>query len=95
VADSIRAPFAQHHAVVRLHAPVETVADRLPASAGVLEAVDDQTCLLRTVTESLEWLALFVGVLGVDFDVVEPPALADCVRGIAERCARATSGGAR
>ena len=91
VVEAIRAPFATHQAVIRLHAPLEVVADRLPPSAGVLEAVDADTCLLRTVTDSLEWLALFVGVLGVHFDVVEPPALLDCMRTLSERFARASA----
>jgi predicted DNA-binding transcriptional regulator YafY len=90
VADAIRAPFSQHQAVVQLHAPLEAVADRLPPSAGVLESVDDHTCLLRTAADSLEWLASFVGVLGVDFEIVEPAALVDYVRALGERFARAT-----
>ena len=89
VAQAIQAPFSKHQAIVRLHAPLETVADRLPASAGVLEAVDARTTVLRTATDSLEWLAMLVGVLGVDFDVLEPPALRDAIREIGRRFARA------
>ena len=91
VAEAIRVPFSQHRAVVRLHAPMPAVADRVPPSAGVLEAVDDHTCLLRTDTDCLEWLTVFVGVLGVDFDVVAPAALVDCVRAAGERFARASA----
>ena len=90
VAEAIRAPFAKHSAVVRLLAPMEAVANRLPPSAGVLEAVDAETCILRTATDSLEWLTMFIGVLGVDFRVLEPPALVDCVRTTSERLARAS-----
>jgi predicted DNA-binding transcriptional regulator YafY len=89
VGEAIRAPFARHHAVVRLHASLAVVADRLPPSAGVLEVVDEDTCDLRTATDSLEWLALFVGVLGVEFEVREPVELVECMRGIHERLARA------
>jgi predicted DNA-binding transcriptional regulator YafY len=90
VAEAIRAPFATHRAVVRLHAPLEVVADRLPPWAGLLEADGDHSCVYRSATDSLEWLALFVGVLGVDFEVLEPAVLADCVRTIGERFARAS-----
>lgn len=90
VAEAIRAPFSRHQAVVRVHAPLEVIADRVPPPAGVLETVDDHTCVLRTAADSLEWLALFVGVLGVDFNVVEPAALVDYVRAIGERFARAS-----
>jgi predicted DNA-binding transcriptional regulator YafY len=89
VAEAIKAPFAQHQAVVRLHAPVHVVTDRLPPSAGVVEAVDDHTCVLRTTTDSLEWLAMLIGVLGADFEIVEPDDLRECVRTIGERFARA------
>jgi predicted DNA-binding transcriptional regulator YafY len=66
------------------------VADRLPATAGVLEAEGAQRCILRTTTDSLEWLAMFIGVLGVDFTVVEPAELTHCIRAIAERFTRAS-----
>lgn len=89
VAEAIRAPFSQHQAVVLLHAPLAVVADRLPPWMGVLEAHGDEACVLRTATESLEWLALCVGILGVDFDVLEPAALLDCMRTIGARFARA------
>lgn len=90
VAEAIRAPFSTHQAVVRLHAPLAVVADRLPPSAGVLEPESADSCLLRTATDSLEWLALFIGVLGVDFDVIQPAALLDSIRTIGERFARAS-----
>jgi predicted DNA-binding transcriptional regulator YafY len=44
----------------------------------------------RSATESVEWLALLVGVLGVDFEVLEPAELVECVRTIGERFARAS-----
>ncbi|MEX2620428.1 MAG: YafY family protein [Egibacteraceae bacterium] len=91
VAEAIKAPFARRRATVRLHAPVAVVAARLPPWAGVLEAVDDQTCVLRAATESLDWLAMLIGVLDVDFTVVEPDELRVCVRAIAERLARSAA----
>lgn len=91
VAAAIRAPFERHRAVVRLHAPLAVVSARLPPWAGVLEAVDEQTCVLRAATESLDWLAMLVGALDVDFTVVEPDELRVCVGAIAERLARAAA----
>jgi predicted DNA-binding transcriptional regulator YafY len=89
VADAIRAPASPQHAVLRLHAPLEVISDRLPGWAGVLEAVDAHSCVLRSATDSLEWLAVLVGALGVDFEVLEPDAMISCVRTLAERFARA------
>lgn len=93
VAAAIQAPFAQHQAVVRLRAPAEVVSDRLPPSAGVIEPLGAQECILRTATDSLEWLAMLVGIVGVDFTIVEPPELRDVVATIGERFARATPPG--
>ena len=90
VAEAIKAPFSQHHAVIELHASADVVGDRLPTSAGVLEALGAHTCVLRTPTDSLEWLAMLVGVIGVDFRILEPVELRDCVRTIGQRFAWAT-----
>jgi predicted DNA-binding transcriptional regulator YafY len=91
VAAAIQAPFERQRAVVRLHAPVEVIAVRVPPWGGVLEAAGPDACVLRTAAESLEWAALFVGVLGVDFEVLEPEELRDCVRVLGERFARAAA----
>lgn len=91
VAEAIQAPFARHRAVVRLHAPIDRIADRLAPWAGVLEPDGSDACLLRTVTDSLEWLTVYIAVLGVDFDVLEPAELRDEMRAIGQRLARASS----
>jgi predicted DNA-binding transcriptional regulator YafY len=77
---------------VRLHAPAEAVAQRIPAGVGLLEVVDEDTCLLRTGAETLDALAVHLGMLGADFEVSEPPELVDHIRALAERYRRATSG---
>jgi predicted DNA-binding transcriptional regulator YafY len=94
VAESMHAAFAVHEAVVRLHAPVESLRARVPPSAGTLEPDGDDACLLRATTESLEWLAAYIGVLGVEFEVVDSPALLECVQAVGQRFARAAAGGA-
>ena len=91
VAEAIRSQFTTYSAVIRLAAPAGVVAQRIPPSAGSLEAVDDSACVLHATTDSLEWLAMLLGVLDVDFEVVEPAALADCIRAIAQRLARGVS----
>jgi predicted DNA-binding transcriptional regulator YafY len=80
----------RHHARVRLHAPAEAVAQRIPPGVGLLEAVDDGTCLLHTGAETLEVLAVHLGMLGADFEVDEPPELVDHLRLLADRYRRAT-----
>ena len=84
---SIPYPF---RARVTLQAPVEAVTKRVPPSAGVLEAVDQSSCLLHTGSHSLEGLTIHLMLLGVDFQVHEPPELIDYLRRLAERLGRAS-----
>jgi predicted DNA-binding transcriptional regulator YafY len=72
-----------------MHASAEALAERVPPTAGVLEAVDDHTCVLYSGSNSLDALALHVALLGVDFEAHEPPELLDHVRTLAARLGRA------
>jgi predicted DNA-binding transcriptional regulator YafY len=58
---------------------------------GAVEPLDDSRCVLRTSDDSLDWLAIRVGMLGIDFEVHEPPELVERFRLLAGRFARATS----
>ena len=80
----------RHRARVRLRAPAETVAERIPPGVGLLEAVDERTCVLDTGADTLDTLAVYLGMLGVDFEVSEPPELVEQVRRLADRYRRAT-----
>jgi len=77
-----------YRAEATLHAPIGQVAARL-GSAADLEPVDEHTCRLRGHTDTLEWLALRLAVLGCDFEVHEPPELAEYLRALGERASRA------
>jgi predicted DNA-binding transcriptional regulator YafY len=74
-----------------LHAPVEAIAKRLPPSAGTLEAIDERACMLHTGSHSMEGLAIHLMLLGVDFQVHEPPELIEHLRRVAERLRSACS----
>ncbi|MBX6383270.1 MAG: YafY family transcriptional regulator [Microbispora sp.] len=78
----------RYQATILLRAPVRRLAEGLPPTAGQLEAVDDTSCLLRTGANSLDKLALYIGLMGADFEVLEPAELRDHVRALAERFAR-------
>ncbi len=82
------APYP-HRARVTLHAPVETMAERVPPTAGVLEAIDERTCMLYTGAPSLEILCAHLAMIGVDFEVHEPPGLVDEIGRLIERLGRA------
>jgi biotin operon repressor BirA-like protein len=91
VSRRVSAAAWRYHARVRVHAPVEEIRRRIPAAAGVVEAVDEGTCLLRTGADTLETLAVYLGMLGADFKVDEPPELVAHLRDLADRYRRATT----
>lgn len=78
-----------YRARVTLHCPVEALAQKIPPSAGVLEAIDDRSCMLHTGSHSLEGLTIHISLLNVDFEVHEPPELVDYIGRMARRFVRA------
>lgn len=89
VAANLRGIQYRHQAHVTLHAAAGELAARFPWIADALEAHDARSCMYRTSDDSLDWLALRIAGLGVDFDVHEPPELAARCRELAARLARA------
>ena len=71
-----------------VHAPAAEVAARLPAAV-VVVAVDEQRCTAEAGSDSAHELALWLGLLDADFDVSGVPELAEHVRRLADRYARA------
>ena len=71
--------------------PREDLDRRVPPSYGSLEPIDEPRLLL-TGSDWLGGLAVYIAELGVDFTVVEPPELAERVRELAGRFARAGAG---
>jgi predicted DNA-binding transcriptional regulator YafY len=86
------APY-RYQARIVLHAPAAEIARRAPDNWGTLEPLGDDSCEYRTGDDSLDWLAMRLGMLGADFDVLEPPELRERCQTLGERFARA--GGAR
>jgi predicted DNA-binding transcriptional regulator YafY len=75
----------RYEARVTLHAPAETIRKHVPSHWGAVEPIDDHTCEYRTGDDDLNWLALRIAMLGVDFDVHEPPELSEHLRAMARR----------
>ncbi len=86
-----RAP-SRHQARVTLHAPAAQLAARWPHTRDALTPLDEHSCEYRTSDDSLDWLALRIGMLGCEFEVHEPPELVACLGEIARRFARAAGG---
>jgi predicted DNA-binding transcriptional regulator YafY len=82
----------RYHARVVVHAPADVVAEKITPAVGTVEAVDDHTCVLDTGANMLEVLAVYLGMLGHDFHVAEPPELVEHLRALAVRYGRSTPG---
>lgn len=78
-----------YRAVATLHMSAEEVTRKLGGSVGELEELDERTCRLRSHTDTLEWLAFRLTMLGCEFQVHEPPELVDYLRVLAARVSRA------
>jgi predicted DNA-binding transcriptional regulator YafY len=75
----------RHRARVLLRVPAAVARERIPPTVGAVEEVDAETCLLSTGSDSLYSLALHVGLLGCDFEVLSPAELADTVATLGRR----------
>lgn len=92
VARGVTSRAYRYQAVATLRTAAENVAQYTSSGFATVEAVDDGTCVLRTGAESLDALAVFIGMLGVDFEVHQPPELRDQPRVVAARLSRAAEG---
>jgi predicted DNA-binding transcriptional regulator YafY len=75
---------------VVFHAPAATIAARVPPLAGFLQPRGKDRCVLESGAHSLDVLVMHLGLVGADFDIEEPPELAEKARELAARLRRAT-----
>ncbi|MET7327994.1 YafY family protein [Nonomuraea sp. NPDC005650] len=78
----------RYRATVRVHAPAGELA-RHPLGLEV-EPVDETTSLVRLGGDDLDGMAAWIGFMGADFEVLDPPELAEAVERLAERYRRAS-----
>ena len=78
-----------YEARVTLHVAADEIAKRVSSHMGSVQPIDANSCELRTRDYDLSWLALRIAMLGVDFEVHEPPELVDHLRALADRLRRA------
>ena len=74
-----------------MHAPAAAVAEVVPPTAGLVEPVDEHTCVLHAGSNSLDQMAIYIALLGFDFDVQEPVELLPFLRTLAGRLGRASA----
>lgn len=77
------------HARIHVHAPAEAVLSQINPAVGTVEAVGDTESVLVTGGDSVEIVAVWIGMLGMDFTVTEPPELVANLRTLSQRYARA------
>ena len=78
---------------ILLYADAESAAARLPPCAGSIEAVDERTSILHIRGSSLDALSIWIALMGFDFEICEPPELAERVCQLAGRFSRAAGKG--
>jgi predicted DNA-binding transcriptional regulator YafY len=82
------APWGLRARVV-ISAPTAVVTSRLPPAAGVVTALDDETCVLETGSDDAPALLRYLGMLDLDYSVADSPELATEAVRQAERLMRA------
>ncbi|WP_326586753.1 helix-turn-helix transcriptional regulator [Streptomyces sp. NBC_01294] len=80
----------RYGARVTVHAPAAAVAERINPAVGTVEALDAGTCVLVTGADTVQSLAVHLGMLDFDFEVTEPAELVAHLRRLADRYARST-----
>jgi predicted DNA-binding transcriptional regulator YafY len=83
--DSLPRPYRVE---VLVEAPAATVRERIGRWSTV-EEVDAERCRMLMTTDSLDWPAMALGVLGADFRVLDPPELLDRIHNWGARFNRA------
>ena len=90
IARGVPVDARRHQARVVVHAPAAELTGRFGPWLGTISAIDDRSCTLETGADNLEMLAGYLGLLGADFSVSEPPELVAAVQALAARYAAAT-----
>jgi predicted DNA-binding transcriptional regulator YafY len=91
VADSINTAQYRFRTRVVVRAPAHLVAERVPPTAGTVEPLDGERCLVTAGANSLSFIAIQFAALGHEFTVLEPPELLDELRTLADRLTRAAA----
>ena len=78
----------RYRARVIVHAPATYVRDRLPIPVDV-ESLGHDRCAFEPGSDHPQMLALYLGMLDTDFEIVDSPELIDALRTLAGRYQRA------
>jgi predicted DNA-binding transcriptional regulator YafY len=85
---NVRAVPMTYQARVVVQAPAAVIAERVPRGI-LVEPIDDDTCLVHATANTVEMLALYLGMMDAEFTVTEPPELLARLSKLAARFASA------
>src|SRR5438105_12431487 len=88
VTRSVRSAPSKYESRVIVNAAAQVIAERVPREV-VVEPLDDNSCVVHARSNSVEMLALYLGMLGADFTVTDPPELVHRLGMLAGRFAAA------
>ena len=81
---SVRSLPMSYQARVVVHAPASVITERIPRGI-MVEPVDDETCVVHAGANTIEMLALYLGMMDADFTVTDPPELVARLRKLSGR----------
>jgi predicted DNA-binding transcriptional regulator YafY len=84
VAKGVATATWRFRARIRCAAPAAMVSSRLPRGVSV-EPDGDAACIVSVGSDSMQMLAGYTVMLDVDFEVLDPPELADHLRAVGQR----------
>lgn len=79
----------QYQATLLVPLSATRLTELLTPTWALIEPVDEHSCTLTMGADSMHLLAVFAGMLEVDFEVVDPPELRDHLARLGERYLRA------
>ena len=81
----------RYRARIRIHAPAKQVRELLPLAVSV-SADGPEACIIEVGSDTPHQLALYIGLLDIDFEILDPPELAAAFIRLADRYQRAAKG---
>ena len=81
----------RYRARIRIHAPASQVRELLPLAVSV-SADGPEDCIIEVGSDTPHQLALYIGLLDIDFEILDPPELAAAFIRLADRYQRAAKG---
>ena len=95
VSRAISSDAYPHRARIVLHAPRAQMARAISPSSGVLTELDAERCLLEAGGARLDSLAIHIAMLGVEYEVLEPPELLEVMSRLAATLKRGVTRSAK